>query len=150
MKRVPPATSGETIVEQIANAPTVEELAEIRPPWDGHLDGGEHVVRWYNTAPFTAARIFVRASEQSDEFYELFVNDLERPIETADGHVIEVAAWRKVLRNEMPALQEKLDSIGLSLRFVTTKHLTRVLHFVVAHSAAQGGFAENMAREALE
>ena len=130
MKRVPPATSGETVEEQIANAPTVEELEEMRPPWDEHFDGGEDVVRWYNTAPFTAARIFVRASEQSDEFYELFVNDLERPIETADGHVIEVAAWRKVLRNEMPTLQEKLDSIGLS--------------------AAQGGFAENMAREALE
>ena len=130
MKPIPPATSGETIVEQIANAPTVEELEEMRPPWDEHFDGGEDVVRWYNTAPFTAARIFVRASEQSDEFYELFVNDLERPIETADGHVIEVAAWRKVLRNEMPALQEKLDSIGIS--------------------AAQGGFAENMAREALE
>jgi len=130
MKRVPPATSGDSTAERIANAPTVEELEEMRPPWDEHFDGGEDVIRWYNTAPFTAARIFVRAAEQSDEFYELFVNDLERPIETTDGHVIEVAAWRKVLRNELPELNEKLDSIGLS--------------------AAQGGFAENMAREALE
>ena len=129
MKRVPPATSGDSTAEPIANAPTVEELEEMRPPWDEHFDGGEDVTRWYNTAPLTAARIFVRAAEQSDEFYELFVNDLERPIETTDGHVIEVAAWRKVLRNELPELNEKLNTIGLS--------------------AAQGGFAENMARNVL-
>lgn len=123
--------------DRIRDAPTVDELAAMMPSMDDYdslTEWAEASKGWYNEAPWTAARLFVEAAEQSDEFRESFVTAETREetveFDDAEDMIVEVDAWREVMEAEMPTYYEKLMRIGLS--------------------SFQGQYAERMARSVLE
>lgn len=101
--------------ERIENALSRERLDELKPDTEDLVKNTRRATIWYNAAVYTAASIFVEAAEESDEFKEAFMSK---------------EAWREVMAEEIPELNERLMGIGLS--------------------AFQGGSAESVAREEIK
>lgn len=119
--------------DKVESALSREQLDELKPGNEEMFENTRRATTWYNEAVWTAARIFVEAAEESDEFREPFVSNeqKEKEVDWGEGtETIEVDAWRDVMQEEVPEYHEQVMGIGLS--------------------AFQGGNAEKVARRVLE
>lgn len=123
-----PAVEGDTLEEEIASAPSVESLHEMRPSPEEAFQGTAQSKRWYNTAPYTAASIFIEAAKSSDEFRRDFLNEDRFVLDEEYEPVGE--GWSSTMEEACPELHRQLNELGLS--------------------SFQGGQAESMAQEVLQ
>ena len=127
MKQVQPAVDGDTLEAKIESAPSVEELEAMQPSIKDMFEQTEAATRWYNTAPYTAAKVFIEAARSSERFrQDLLENDRhvldEKHEPTGEG-------WESTMREECPKLNREINNMRLS--------------------AAQGGWGEQLAVRVL-
>lgn len=83
------------------DAPSYEEIEEMRPSMEEALSGTDESREWYNQAPFVAARLIVEAAREHPAYREA---------------VVEADDWG--VGHEMveydPDRYEKLNTMGLS------------------------------------
>lgn len=102
----------------VSNALSFEELNELKPSQEALSKNTRRAAYWYDEAVYTAARLFVEASGESEEFRKAFLSRETMEVDAfpeEDGYSpVESEKWREVLDEQCPEINRKLWSIGLS------------------------------------
>lgn len=127
-------TENSNVEYNVERALPVDRLDDLKPDTSAMFGVTWRSQVWYNEAVMTATGILMDAAELNDDFRRAFLKEhkilvQKYPDDPNVNDKIEKDVWRLILEDELPELNEELESIGLS--------------------AFQGGTAEQTARRNL-